>query len=197
MSEPTSSNETHSHSHSHSHHAGSALAGIIPGLELPGASRRALDVGCGTGDDVRWLAEAGFDAIGIDVSETALALAAERTPPELDVTWIHGSATALPAEDASLSLVHDHGCLHHLSRADRPAYAREVARVLTPGGAWVIRDLLGHGGPHVELDETEVDALAQGASLRIESRDVADVPHGTHQALVVVLRRSGRGRGAA
>lgn len=34
---------------------------------------RALDLGCGEGGDVVWLAEQGWDAVGIDLSVTAIA----------------------------------------------------------------------------------------------------------------------------
>jgi SAM-dependent methyltransferase len=44
--------------------------------ELPpapgGRTRRALDLGCGEGGDVVWLAEQGWDALGIDLSVTAI-----------------------------------------------------------------------------------------------------------------------------
>lgn len=45
-----------------------ALVATVGGLE-PG---RALDVGCGEGADVIWLAENGWDATGIDLSTTAI-----------------------------------------------------------------------------------------------------------------------------
>lgn len=50
------------------------LAGVA--AELPPApgdrARRALDLGCGEGGDVVWLAEQGWDALGIDLSVTAI-----------------------------------------------------------------------------------------------------------------------------
>ncbi len=50
------------------------LAGVA--AELPaapsGRARRALDLGCGEGGDVVWLAEQGWDALGIDLSVTAI-----------------------------------------------------------------------------------------------------------------------------
>lgn len=44
----------------------------IAGPLSPG---RALDLGCGEGADTMWLAENGWQAIGVDISETALARA--------------------------------------------------------------------------------------------------------------------------
>ncbi|WP_172123585.1 MULTISPECIES: methyltransferase domain-containing protein [unclassified Devosia] len=39
---------------------------------------RALDLGCSRGDDVIWLASRGWQATGVDISATALGVAAER-----------------------------------------------------------------------------------------------------------------------
>lgn len=50
-----------------------ALVATVGGLN-PG---RALDVGCGEGADVIWLAEHGWDATGIDLSQTAIDRATE------------------------------------------------------------------------------------------------------------------------
>ena len=38
---------------------------------------RALDLGCGEGDDAVWLAERGWDVVAVDISDTALGRARE------------------------------------------------------------------------------------------------------------------------
>jgi SAM-dependent methyltransferase len=58
------------------------VAGLTPG--------RALDVGCGEGADVVWLARQGWTATGVDVSEVALLKAAahaEEAGVEHKVAW--------------------------------------------------------------------------------------------------------------
>jgi len=40
--------------------------------------RRLLDLGCGTGTLTMFLAEAGFDVIGVDLSSEMLAIAADK-----------------------------------------------------------------------------------------------------------------------
>lgn len=53
---------------------------------------RALDVGCGEGADVVWLAQQGWTATGVDVSEVALMRAAEHAEDagvEEKVLWEH------------------------------------------------------------------------------------------------------------
>lgn len=180
----------------HARHAGvgrvSDLASVIPGLTLPAQPRGAIDVGCGTGEDARWLAEAGFQVVGVDVSANALEIAAERTPSDIDVHWHLGSADALPTDDASCVIVTDRGCLHHVAPEDVPAYVAEVERVLVSGGAWVIRDMLGHGHQHRDIDPERIRELAQGSTLEVETCELTDAPrenHGTHTFLLAVLRR--------
>ncbi|TCU43783.1 tRNA1(Val) A37 N6-methylase TrmN6 [Curtobacterium sp. PhB25] len=47
------------------------VAGALP-TAPGGGARRALDLGCGEGGDVVWLAEQGWDALGVDLSVTAI-----------------------------------------------------------------------------------------------------------------------------
>ena len=55
----------------------------------PGA--RVLDVGCGVGQVVARLAEAGFEAHGVDVSEPAEVFACYADPPSASVWRVIGS----------------------------------------------------------------------------------------------------------
>lgn len=182
--------------HAHAGHDGvwgdAEIAGIVPGLALPAQPTRAIDVGCGTGEDARWLAGAGYEAVGVDVSAGALTIAAERTPSGMDVRWVEGHAGSLPTLDASCVLVTDRGCLHHVAPDDVPAYVSEVERVLVSGGAWVIRDMLGHGPHHRGIDCARIHEIAHGSTLEVEECGVLDAAHAQHgkgQVMLAVLRR--------
>jgi len=52
------------------------LPGVIAGL-VPGT---ALDIGCGEGQNSRFLAEHGWSVLGVDISRTAIARARDRAP---------------------------------------------------------------------------------------------------------------------
>jgi SAM-dependent methyltransferase len=104
------------------------LARLDPPLP-PGA--RALDVGCGTGANGRVLAARAAFSVGIDASRIPLALG-ERT----HAARLRGDATALPFPDGSFDLVVALDVLEHLD--DDAGGAREMCRVLRPGGVAVI-----------------------------------------------------------
>lgn len=100
-----------------------------------GRGRRLLEVGCGIGIDTLRLARLGFgDVVGIDLTEVAVEVAADRARREgLDgVRFEVGNAEALPFEDGAFDLVYSFGVLHHTPGIERAV--AEVHRVLAPGG---------------------------------------------------------------
>ncbi len=107
--------------------------GVVP-------SGPSLDLGCGAGVEVAYLAEQGFAAYGLDLSSAALRLAKQHACQEgVRAQFCAGSALELPFADASFSLVTDRGCLHHIRDKHRKHYAREVARVVRSGGYFMVR----------------------------------------------------------
>ena len=96
---------------------------------------RILDLGCGTGEITRRLAERYPQAtlIGIDILESNLALA-RRDSAALGarIRFVQGDAFALDLADATFDLV----VCRHMSQAvpDFPLVLAEITRVLKPGG---------------------------------------------------------------
>jgi ubiquinone/menaquinone biosynthesis C-methylase UbiE len=97
-----------------------------------------LDVGCGTGLNLKWLERyAPAEAIkGLDVEKTALDFCRERGENFLTL----GSATDLPFADASFDLVTSFDVLVQIpgENADEKAIA-EMRRVLKPKGVAFVR----------------------------------------------------------
>ena len=88
---------------------------------------RALDVGCGVGQVVARLTEAGFEAHGVDVSEPNI----ERARKFTDRCQLY-DGRRLPFPDAHFASV---GALNVLEHVDEPeAFIRELARVTEIGG---------------------------------------------------------------
>jgi len=103
-----------------------------PGALAPG---RALDLGCGTGTNVRYLAEHGWDATGVDAVPEAVERAAERLEGVSNVRVLRGDVTELERLDlvGPFDLVLDIGCFHSIVRARRDAYAAGVSSLTRPG----------------------------------------------------------------
>jgi SAM-dependent methyltransferase len=122
--------------------------------------KTVVDIGCGDGAFVRALAGAGADAIGIEVSEDAVARARAQDP---DHRYELGGAERLPFEDASVDVATLMRSLHHVP--DPASAFPELARVVREH-VWIAEPL--PEGKFFELlrpvdDETEVRAAAQRA----------------------------------
>jgi ubiquinone/menaquinone biosynthesis C-methylase UbiE len=103
---------------------------------------RVLDVGCGTGDFTRAMAEAvgpAGTAQGVDPSGEAITQARRLTRPD-NCTFSTGVAEALDAPEGSYDVVVSSLMLHHLPEALRPQAVGEMFRVLRPGGSILVAD---------------------------------------------------------
>lgn len=129
-----------------------------------------LDVGCGAGSNVLYLARSGFRASGIDLSPGAVVAARGRlTEAHLDGPIQEGDVLALPFRDGSFDGLVDNGCFHTIPIRRRARYAEEVHRVLRPGGAfvlsWVAREHTQPTGPRHRPSLCEVVTLLESRFL--------------------------------
>jgi SAM-dependent methyltransferase len=113
----------------------SHLMQTVTDLPVPPCS--ALDVGCGTGANAIWLAEQGFEVIGVDLSETAIKLSRER-PGSEKCTFVHEDFLTAPPLKRDFGFVFDMGCFHTVHDDDgREHFARQVAASLAAKGLWL------------------------------------------------------------
>lgn len=100
---------------------------------------RALDIGCGRGENAIMLAMNGCDVTGIDLAENAIsdakAKAIERyvkvkfvVEDVLQMDWLF--------EEGEFDVVIDSGLFHVMTDEERPIFAQQVHRVLKDGGKY-------------------------------------------------------------
>ncbi len=122
---------------------------LVPLVGPDGATARVLDLGCGLGRHIVLAHELGLDGYGIDVSaraiEKARAWLAEISP-RLPDHAIVGDVRELPWPNAHFSVVISHGVLDSMPFTFAAAAAREVHRVLEPGGYFYC-DLIAPDAP--------------------------------------------------
>lgn len=106
---------------------------------------RSLDLGCGEGGDVVWLAQQGWHATGVDISTTATA----RGRAAADAAGLDGQVRFIAADlatwtpDESYDLV-SASFLQSPVELDRVAILRRVAESVVEGGRLL---LVGHASP--------------------------------------------------
>ncbi|MCZ0754131.1 class I SAM-dependent methyltransferase [Anoxybacillus sp. J5B_2022] len=103
-----------------------------------------LDVGCGTGEAVRFLRKKGFNGkfVGIDPSPEMIRLARLKEGERRKSSFLIAEAEALPFARSSFDCVISNFSIHHWWN---PAEAiREIRRVLKPEGVFIIVDIRGN-----------------------------------------------------
>ncbi|MCD6461146.1 MAG: class I SAM-dependent methyltransferase, partial [Thermoplasmata archaeon] len=108
---------------------------------LPRGSR-VLEVGCGSGRNLLFLAERGHRVVGLDPVDELLTLAEENIGKARvwdRVELVGGDVRSLPFEDGTFDGVLCIAVLHHLpSREERLLGLRECLRVLAPRGVGLV-----------------------------------------------------------
>lgn len=98
-----------------------------------------LEIGAGTGTNAIWLAERGFDVLGVDVSP----LAVEKANANMDVRALSCRFATLdflatPPPGGPFQFVFDRGCFHVFDEpSERQRFVAHVAAALAPGGLWL------------------------------------------------------------
>ena len=102
-------------------------------------AKRVVDVGCGGGIYTRmWTQLGAAGAVGLDSAGPQVEAARELSSGDQRVRYAVGSATATGLDDACADIVFARALIHH--GLDLEAFAREVSRVLVPGGILIVQD---------------------------------------------------------
>lgn len=115
---------------------------------------RVLDLGCGTGRNVNYMAEmaTGVIVTGFEISKTALNVAKKRAEEAgLNVDYkIQSIGDTYPCEDNSFDLILDITSSNSLNEKEREVYLKEAHRVLKSGGHFFVRALCKDGDTNVK-----------------------------------------------
>lgn len=118
-------------------HPQPAFQALIQSGEIkPG---RALDIGCGRGENAIMLAMNGCDVTGIDLAEDAISDAkAKAIERRVKVNFAVGNVLQMDRllEEGEFDIVIDSGLFHVMTDEKRPVFARQVHRVLKDGGKY-------------------------------------------------------------
>jgi hypothetical protein len=139
------------------------------------APMRTLVPGCGSAHDVVFLAQSGWDVMGIDFSRGALDAARAVLGPHADRVREADFFGALAAEP--FDLVYERAFLCALPRKLWPEWARRVASLVRPGGTlggFFFFDAGERGPPFPLHSQEELDALLGRDFERVDDQPVAD-----------------------
>jgi len=126
-----------------------AIVRLASRYELAGA---VLDAGCGTGENALHVASLGLPVVGVDVAETALAIAREKANKRgIDVKFVAADAFQLERLGRRFKTVLDCGLFHTFDGDERPRYLASLASVTEQDGTVYVlcfSDNAPDTGPH-------------------------------------------------
>lgn len=111
---------------------------------------RVLDLGCGNGRNLIYMAETyGIRGVGYDISNEAIKQAIAASP-ELPIEYkVRSIDLPIDLPDNSVNVVLDMMTSHFLKAKEREALRGEVLRVLRPGGWFFLKTFLADEDMHV------------------------------------------------
>jgi ubiquinone/menaquinone biosynthesis C-methylase UbiE len=100
-----------------------------------GFAGAVLDAGCGTGENALHVATLGLSVLGVDVAETALAIARAKAQTRgIAVEFAVADAFQLERLGRRFETVMDCGLFHTFNGEERPGYVASLAAVTQCGG---------------------------------------------------------------
>jgi SAM-dependent methyltransferase len=134
-----------------SHAKGDDLRRLVQ-LAAPSGTERLLDIATGGGHTALAFAPLVASVTAVDLTPPMLAAAAAHVAERgaTNITFSVADAESLPFADATFDIVTTRTAPHHF--ADPSAYVRETARVLVPGGLFLLDD-------NMAPEDDELDAF--------------------------------------
>ncbi|MGA9528829.1 MAG: class I SAM-dependent methyltransferase [Terriglobales bacterium] len=154
-----------------------------------GFAGTVLDAGCGTGEHALLVASLGLPVLGVDVAETALAIARKKAADQgAEVEFAAADALQLGRLGRMFETVLDCGLFHTFDGSERTAYVASLASVTKHDGTLYVLCFSDEGpdtGPHPISQEDIRSAFTPGDGWNIASIEAARIHtrfHGDHGA---------------
>jgi len=120
---------------------------IVRMASAGGIAGAVLDAGCGTGENALYIASLGLPVLGVDVAETALAMARAKADDRgIEIEFAAVDAFHLDRLGRSFGTVVDCGLFHTFDRDERPVYVASLASVTEHDGTLYVL-CFSDGGP--------------------------------------------------
>ena len=154
-----------------------------------------LDVGCGTGENVLYLAEHGYAAAGVDGAPTAINKARAKAKRRgLNASFEVADALNLPTPERQFDTVIDSGLFHVFSDDERPRFMESLGRVVRSGGTYFLMCFSDHQpgdwGPR-RVTQAEIRALfGDGWLVNSIEPSAFETTFGDAQAWLATISRS-------
>jgi SAM-dependent methyltransferase len=117
-----------------------------------GFAGAVLDAGCGTGENTLHVASLGLSVLGVDVAETALAIARKKAANRgIEVEFATADAFHLERLGRRFETVMDCGLFHTFNSDERPGYVASLASITKHDGTLYVlcfSDDRPDTGPH-------------------------------------------------
>jgi ubiquinone/menaquinone biosynthesis C-methylase UbiE len=147
------------------HRGGPDLDALLAAA-APRGAERVLDAGCGAGHTALAFAPLAAEVVGVDLTEAMLEqgrrLATERGLA--NVAFQLGDVEQLPFPEASFDIVASRYSAHHYPRPW--AALREFARVLRPGGIFLLVDVVSPDDPTQDTFLNAIELLRDPSHVR-------------------------------
>ena len=140
-----------------------------------GFSGAVLDAGGGTGENALHIARLGLPVLGVDVAETALAMARQKAAAlksAIDVEFVAADAFHLERLGQSFMTVLDCGLFHTFDAEERPTYVASLTQVIEHNGTLYVLCFSDEGsdtGPHPVRQEELRAAFNPSAGWKVTS----------------------------
>ena len=140
-----------------------------------GFAGAVLDAGCGTGENALHLASMGLSVLGVDVAETALAIArAKAADRGIEVGFAAADAFQLERLGRRFATVLDCGLFHTFDGDERPGYVASLTSVTEHDGTLYVLCFSDEGpdiGPHPVSRQELSAAFSRGGGWNVVAID--------------------------